>query len=738
MPIRVIARCLAWPAGSPLSIEAPGDDANVAEDESVASALRAAIGRVGVIQRTSVDVVTSRLQARQIVDEVTDALSAVPKIKWLGALLQVLQRLVGRGCVRLIGYVLESEQRGPGLALSLNAPSGSVIAAATLWAVDYEPLTGSDSPCEDARSDRLLRLATAGAVWTHFAVMSDRRGLRAQDFADTLGASDWQSYASLQIGVDARGSRRTDVNQAHYAKAVDRDPDNLVAQFNLAGLEGSSTDRQERRWALQRLQWVHERLETQCPFIVHHRREAQCPSHPAPDKDPQCPSHPAPDKDPQDAGPRVLDVDPLHYQVLYKLSAMQLNEFLRDKHAQQAITKADLERDQNAQQAITRADLDGDYFEHLTEDLIGLEESLEQLDTRKSLKRPDARRPAERQSSEESLEQQRQSRLITWWTYPARYSAEGETLLKVLRGLEGPLLVLWMALNHQLRPTGEPIQAVVPGKLPCVRAAVLPAEQQEIDVEDADVSRRDLIKALKPGGSPGDGATVVLNYLRQHGQIGSRTRYNLACYFADIGYLDCAWRELSRSLEDGTLVDWAREDPELAPLRKERDQWTRLMERHERRQGLGRLDSIDVDRASQLRKAGIEDLATLVSRTDIPAKRQRLANSLNVGLVLVERWAKLAELATTLNASTEDINQLDHAGVADPQVFSTLDPDTLSALLNGLSNDNQKQEPIPRETLTDWIDAVARTTRSRSRVQWNGIHRARPRRQPAMGRSRGV
>jgi len=98
------------------------------------------------------------------VDEVANALSVAPQGKWLAGLLRIGQLVFARGLVRLTGYVFESEQRAPGLMLSLLSPSGSVVDNTTIWAIEYEPLTRSGDVAPDNRCDRLLRLATVGPV----------------------------------------------------------------------------------------------------------------------------------------------------------------------------------------------------------------------------------------------------------------------------------------------------------------------------------------------------------------------------------------------------------------------------------------------------------------------------------------------------------------------------------------------------------------------------------------------
>jgi len=299
--------------------------------------------------------------------------------------------------------------------------------------------------------------------------MRVRRGLRDEDFVQTLGTRDWQSYASVQLGIDQSRSKRTDVTRAHYAQAVDRDPDNLLAQFNLAGLEGWSSDPGDRQGAIVRLWWIHERLEWMTAAraargtfaTVHerfkeliHARASQPSSVNA--KEGELAARGTDALDEARALKRhLLDCDPLHFQVVYKHSAFTFNDFVREAEPPPEALK-------NLKEEFSRLSLDL----VLLEDVLNL---LEVPDLPPS-KQPDEPTGASAHSSDPShalararwLRQIRATanrhaptlvrHLVAWWLHPFGYSRQGEALAELLRSCEGPLLVLWLSFNRHIDP----------------------------------------------------------------------------------------------------------------------------------------------------------------------------------------------------------------------------------------------------------------------------------------------
>jgi len=113
------------------------------------------------------------------------------------------------------------------------------------------------------------------------------------------------------------------------------------------------------------------------------------------------------------------------------------------------------------------------------------------------------------------------------------------------------------------------------------------AEGRKRDRERVQASR-ELLKALEPSvllllagivrrwGPPGGGLRFrndrdILAYVETL-QLDYRARYNLACYYAGRHQYQSALSELRGALETAPrdLVAWARDDPSLAGLRKEK------------------------------------------------------------------------------------------------------------------------------------------------------------------------
>lgn len=74
----------------------------------------------------------------------------------------------------------------------------------------------------------------------------------------------------------------------------------------------------------------------------------------------------------------------------------------------------------------------------------------------------------------------------------------------------------------------------------------------------------------------------VLDHERQTYGLAHRVRYNLACYFAQRGFVRVAFRELDLAFEHGELLEYAETDPSLAPLRtpERRARWDALKAKH--------------------------------------------------------------------------------------------------------------------------------------------------------------
>jgi hypothetical protein len=510
--LALLALGLAKFAERPLRVE-PFEGGKDVDAAGVSSALSAAMTRIGSLRRSGVDSVTAPVAASSALDAIAGGVKAAPAGGELAAaLLRLGWWLLARGELQLSGRVLESEAAGPGLALTVATASGRTIERLTVWAWEFEPALGG-SPSEHAETDRLMCIATAGAVWTHFTILSDIWHLGEMDLRELLQTAVWRSYAFMQVGLEGKDHRGPDLTRALYARAVDADPHNSVAQFNLASLELDDAWFEDVRGAgLLRLQRVHDELDG--------------------DELSDC----APRESPADRFEReraLLDRDPLHYQVAYKRGACKLNEDVL----------ADSEREVDHDGSPSHRRLVPADAHDLATHLRDLEETLQVLHV------CDAR------------------------TWPAAGSKAWRELRQMLSAVEGTMLVLWamvtaragradgtMWLGDELSDSAELSEQASDGG---------PCEQRSI-----------VIERLREGMlTPG----AAVHFARgNHVWRTSRTRLNLACWYADREMLSEALRELELGLESGGEMAARRMlDPQLRKVRSAcAEDWEKLLLRY--------------------------------------------------------------------------------------------------------------------------------------------------------------
>jgi len=404
----------------------------------------------------------------------------------------------------LSGRVLESESAGPGLALTIATASGRTIERLTVWAWEFEPQLGEGSG-KYAEADQLMCIATAGAVWTHFTILGDIWHLGEKDLRELLQTAVWRSYAFMQVGLEGKDHRSPDLTRALYARAVDADPHNSVAQFNLASLELDDAWFEDVRGAgLLRLQRVHDELDgdelLDCAphdtSVAWFERECA-----------------------------LLDRDPLHYQVAYKRGACKLNQDVLD----------DSEREVAHNGAAGRPELGVADAEDLATHLRDLEETLQIL---------------------HACERRR---------WPAAGSKAWRELRQMLSAVEGTMLVLWaMVAARTGRADGSAWSADELGEPDGLGGA----------------ERSTVIEGLCAGTMvPG----AAIQFARSnHVWRTSRTRLNLACWYADREMLSEALRELELGLECGGETARRRmHDPQLRKVRAACDEdWEKLLLRY--------------------------------------------------------------------------------------------------------------------------------------------------------------
>ena len=519
----LLAMGLAKFAERPLRVE-PFEGGKDVDAAGASSALSAAMARIGSLRRSGVDSVTAPVAASSALDAIAGGVKAAPAGGELAAaLLRLGWWLLARGELQLSGRVLESEVAGPGLALTIATASGRTIERLTVWAWEFEPALGG-GPGKHAETDRLMCIATAGAVWTHFTILGDIWHLGEKDLRELLKTAVWRSYAFMQVGLEGKDHRGPDLTRALYARAVDADPHNSVAQFNLASLELDDAWFEDVRGAgLLRLQRVHDELDG--------------------DELLDCTLRESP-TDRFDRERALLDRDPLHYQVAYKRGACRLNEDVL------ADSKQKVDRDDpTSRRRLVPPDA-GDLATHLRD----LEETLQIL------------------------------HVCDAQTWPAAGSKAWRELRQMLSAVEGTMLVLWAMVAARAghadgtmwsadalsEPAGlsGPDESSGPGELSESRR---PSEPHTLSAADRVGNRSDggsceqrsiVIERLREGTlTPG----AAVHFARgNHVWRTSRTRLNLACWYADREMLSEALRELELGLESGGEVAARRMlDPQL-------------------------------------------------------------------------------------------------------------------------------------------------------------------------------
>ncbi len=223
------------------------------EEVDLAWQLRDALGQASAPFGQGVDLSTGSDHAEKLLAGVGGALAKLPQARLITGGWQLLRLLVARAPLVIEGIALPSGRRGAGLSLTV-ARGRHVIRTITLWQQTYElgpvPPAGDDE--DDPPDPPWDRLAIAGAAWAQYVWLDwiGGPGLTAK-----LGTADWQSYAYLQVGLEVltRDADR-DLAQALFALAVDRDPANRQALFNLAVVDRRRGEVQQAIERLQRLE----------------------------------------------------------------------------------------------------------------------------------------------------------------------------------------------------------------------------------------------------------------------------------------------------------------------------------------------------------------------------------------------------------------------------------------------------------------------------------------------------
>jgi hypothetical protein len=528
---RCAARAIAWHAERPLRVQ-PFEGALNTDSAAVSSALSAAMTRIASSRRSGVDTVTAPIAAEGAVEAIAGGVKAAPAGGELAAaLLHLGSWALARGTLQLSGHVLAPTAAGPGLALAISTGSGRVLERLTLRAAEFESGNAGGTSSQGSEADRFARLTTAGAVWAHFKILEDEWRLPEKDIRKSLRTADWRSYALMRVGAEGNDWRSPEATRALYARAVDADPDNLIAQFNLASAElEDGLLVKVRDAAMRRLELVHDELDDE----GHCARDSL--------------TH----DDDTVSQELLLNRDPLHYQVAYKQIAARLNY--------DVILEAELEASLPGLR-FPRISASAPWLKPGVAAYVGAAESYDSVEVSWNLSRADLER------LENHLCDIERTLVVLGEGNAKRFvnarSKPWEQLRSLLREIEGPTLVLWAMVALRVgRPDG--------GQWADDELWVSRARSPK--------KRRDLIELIERGQLTPVKAVMFARGSRV--STTSRTCFSLACWYTDIGRLQSALRELALSLECGGEIARRRvADIQLRSLHKRRE-WNALKSRY--------------------------------------------------------------------------------------------------------------------------------------------------------------
>ncbi len=220
-----------WLFGASVRVEA--DD----NDEELRTTVQGMIGGTAGLADAGVDV-SSGQAGSDLVDDLAAALKDVPQGKLLAALIPLLRTALPRDAYFVRLKPIGGKDEAQGIAVTLAGRRSIVRAADTLWEADFNG--GHDTP-DGEQAVPVLAIATAS--WADYAVMGLRNRL---DFAQSVrGTRDARSHALFRVGLEHQRAGRFDVAQTLYAQALDVDPTNWPARFNLGVCDNRRGERQQ-------------------------------------------------------------------------------------------------------------------------------------------------------------------------------------------------------------------------------------------------------------------------------------------------------------------------------------------------------------------------------------------------------------------------------------------------------------------------------------------------------------
>ncbi len=212
----------AWIWGTSVRVESM---AAGTEDE-LRPTVNGLIGGSAGLGDTGVDLATGE-SGTDLVEELATAIKDVPHGKVVATLLPLVRKSLPRAAyfVRIQSLTDEGEQ--PGVSVSLATRRSIVRAADVLWEADF---AGGHVAAKGENAVPVL--AIAAAAWADYKILEHRGRL---DVAERVrGTCEWRSYALFRVGVEQQRAGRYDAAHALFAEALDYDPTNWPALFNLA------------------------------------------------------------------------------------------------------------------------------------------------------------------------------------------------------------------------------------------------------------------------------------------------------------------------------------------------------------------------------------------------------------------------------------------------------------------------------------------------------------------------
>jgi tetratricopeptide (TPR) repeat protein len=198
-----------------------------------------------------------------------DLTSAFPQAKLLDAVLPTIARFTQAREYVASGSMRPTNGSGPGLTISNATRTGRSVGGTTIWLREFTPEGEDGAPAAKLAAPEGLAAPAAGWILSSLVRETGKA-------SSALGISDWRSYALF-----ANGNLLCDLGddvgaRALYLRSLERDSDNIGAQFNLAVLDIASQDQMEMVRGFSRMATLADRLaadDAQARVLIRLRSE---------------------------------------------------------------------------------------------------------------------------------------------------------------------------------------------------------------------------------------------------------------------------------------------------------------------------------------------------------------------------------------------------------------------------------------------------------------------------------